>query len=71
MMKIAANRKILNSFGYQVIFNDTLKAIGINIVYDKKILWKERFKYPRQITSEEQECDIAQKLIFKLIKKQN
>ena len=71
MMKIAANRKMLNSFGYQVIFNDTLKAIGINIVYDKKILWKERFKYPRRITSVEQECDLAQKLIFKLIKKQN
>ena len=69
MMKIAANRKMLNSFGYQVIFNDDLKAIGVNIVYDKTILWKERFKYPRRITSEEQECDIAQKLIFQLMKK--
>lgn len=70
MMKIAANPKVINSFGYQVIFNDDFKAIGINLVCDKKILWKERFKYPKRILSAKEECDLAQKIIFKLLKKE-
>lgn len=67
-MKIAANPKMMNSFGYQVIFNDDFKAIGINLVCNKKILWKERFEYPKKIITVEQECDLAQKIIFKLLK---
>lgn len=70
MMKIAVNPKVLNSFGYQVIISDDFKAIGINLVCGKKILWKKRFKYPKIIVSAKEECELAQKIIFELLEKQ-
>lgn len=68
MMKIAVNPKKFDNFGYQIIFNEKFKAIGVNFVFDKKILLKERFKQPVQIISNEDESKLVQKIIFKLFK---
>jgi|LSQX01.2.fsa_nt_gb hypothetical protein len=68
-MKIAANPKSIDSFGYQIIFNEEFKAIGINFVYDKQILKKERFKHPVRIASEQDEYKLAQNIICKLFKR--
>lgn len=58
----------MNSFGYQVIYNDDFYVIGINFVCDKKILKKERFKQPVCVTSQNQEYKLAQKVIENLFK---
>ena len=67
-MKIAANPKSLNSFGYQIIFDEEFNAIGINFICDKKILKKERFKQPIRIASVKDECNLAQKIICEIFK---
>lgn len=67
-MKIATSAKSLHSFGYQLIFNDDFKVIGINFLSGKKILKKERFAVPVCIKSKSDESKLAQKVIENLLK---
>lgn len=69
MMKIAVNPKMFDNIGYQIILNEEFKAIGVNILFDKKIMNKERFKNPILISSQKEEYALAQRMIESFFKK--
>lgn len=45
-MKLATNIRSIKNFGYQLVFDNTKRIISINILYNNKILVKDKLSKP-------------------------
>ena len=67
-MALATNFKTISGFGYQLILSDEQLVLGVNLLFDKKILIKKRFKRPREIGSINEEKRLVQAVVIDYFK---
>ena len=70
-MILATNIKSVKGFGFKLILDDSKFVVGVNLLCNKKILIKKRFKEARFITNQNEEIDIVNQVILECFNKDN
>lgn len=69
-MKLATNIKSVKEFGFQLILDETKFVIGVNLLYNKKILIKKRFTESIVIINQTAEKELVNKVIMECFQKE-
>ncbi len=62
-MALATNFKTISQFGYQLILSDEQLVLGVNLLYNDKILIKKRFRNPKSNNSKNEELRLVQTVV--------
>lgn len=63
-MMLATNIKSAKDFGFQLILNESKFVVGINLLYNKKILIKKRFNVSIIINNQNEELELVNQVIM-------
>jgi len=68
-MNIATNIKPVNEFGFQLILSESNSIVGVNLLFNKKILIKKRFAKVLNINSKYEEDELIRTIINEYLRK--
>jgi len=63
-MMLATNIKSAKDFGFQLILNESKLVVGVNLLYNKKILIKKRFNESIIINNQIEELELVNQVIM-------
>ncbi len=63
-MKIATNVRPIEGIGYQLVFDNSKRIVSINLLYDNKILIKNKFSEPIVVNSDKNIKDIVDSTVL-------
>lgn len=66
-MNLATNIIQATDIGYQLVFNDSFRVLGINLLIKDKILIKKRFNNAIEIVSKQQEIALVHRIFIETI----